>query len=222
MGTPSRQHDEQPRYIAIEGPIGVGKTTLAQRVATALRYPTLLEPSTENPFLDRFYRERGRNALPTQLYFLLHRVRQLTELANGELLQTHVVTDFLLAKDKLFAELTLDADELALYSQIYDKLAVAPPVPDLVVYLQAPTHVLLDRIRRRGVPAEQYIASEYLESLIDAYTRFFHYYDEAPLLIVNAAEIDFANNDEHFHELLTRINGMSGVRQYFNPNPTLI
>jgi deoxyadenosine/deoxycytidine kinase len=222
MGTPSRQLDEPPRYIAIEGPIGVGKTTLAQRLAESLHYPTLLEPSAENPFLDRFYRERGRNALPTQLYFLLHRVRQLADLTHGELFGTTVVSDFLLAKDRLFAELTLDADELVLYQQIYDKLAVAPPAPDLVVYLQAPTSVLHERIRRRGVPAEQYIASEYLDSLIDAYTRFFHYYDEAPLLIVNAAEIDFANNDEHYHELLTRVLGMNGARQYFNPNPTLI
>jgi deoxyadenosine/deoxycytidine kinase len=122
----------------------------------------------------------------------------------------------------LFAEITLDAHELELYDQIYQKLAINTPTPDLVVYLQAPTNVLMERVRRRGVPAEQHISGDYLAALSDAYTRFFHFYDDAPLLIVNAAETDFANDDAHYRELVSRITAMSGMRQYFNPHPTLL
>ncbi|NJN50570.1 MAG: deoxynucleoside kinase [Gammaproteobacteria bacterium] len=125
-------------------------------------------------------------------------------------------------KDRLFAEITLDADEFALYQQIHDKLAVAAPAPDLVIYLQAPARVLTDRIRRRGVPAEQRIEAEYLTRLIDAYARFFHFYDEAPLLIVNAAEIDLATNESHYAALVEHIANMTGTRAFFNPNPTLL
>ena len=213
---------EVPRYIVVEGPIGVGKTTLARRIAEIFGHPLMLEPATDNPFLDRFYREGGRHALSTQLFFLLNRLRQLGELAPGGLFSPLVVADFLLQKDRLFAEITLDADELVLYQQIHDKLAVAAPIPDLVVYLQAPTRVLLERIRRRGVPAEQRIDDAYLEALVDAYTRFFHFYDDAPLLIVNAAEIDLAHNDDHFASLVEQMTQISGMRQYFNPHPTLL
>jgi len=213
---------EIPRYVVVEGPIGVGKTTLARRIGETFGHPLMLEPATDNPFLDRFYREGGRHALSTQLYFLLHRLRQLAELAPGGLFSPLVVADFLLQKDRLFAEITLDADELTLYQQIHDKLAVAAPVPDLVIYLQAPTRVLLERIRRRGVAAEQQIDDAYLEALVDAYTRFFHFYDDAPLLIVNATEIDLAHNDDHFARLVEQMTQISGMRQYFNPHPTLL
>jgi deoxyadenosine/deoxycytidine kinase len=181
-----------------------------------------MEPAAENPFLDRFYREGGRHALPTQLFFLLHRARQLTELGEGDLFHPTLVADFLMQKDRLFAEITLDANELQLYDQIYAKLAINTPTPDLVVYLQAPADVLFERIRRRGIASEQHITQDYLAALIDAYTRFFHFYDDAPLLIVNAAEIDFVNNDAHYEQLVARIRHMSGMRQYFNPHPTLI
>lgn len=211
-----------PRYIVVEGPIGVGKTTLARRIADTFGHDTLLEPAEENPFLDRFYREGGRHALATQLYFLLHRVRQLAEIGDEGLFAPQLVADFLLEKDRLFAEITLDAEELELYAQIHEKLVLSAPTPDLVVYLQAPTRVLLERIRRRGVPSEQRIDAAYLDALIDAYARFFHFYDGAPLLIVNAGEIDFAHNDEHYAALIGRIAEMSGARQYFNPNPTLL
>jgi deoxyguanosine kinase len=224
MAMPILNTDEArlPRFVAVEGPIGVGKTTLARKLSETFRYPILLEPAAENPFLDRFYREGGRHALPTQLFFLLHRAQQLAQLAHGDLFHPVLVADFLIQKDRLFAEITLDPNELQLYDQIYQKLAINTPTPDLVVYLQAPTNVLIERVRRRGVPAEQHISGEYLTALIDSYTRFFHFYDDAPLLIVNAAETDFANNDAHYHELVSRITGMSGMRQYFNPHPTLL
>jgi len=213
---------EVPRYIVVEGPIGVGKTTLATRIAQTFGHPVLLEPAAENPFLDRFYREGGRHALATQLFFLLHRLRQLAELGTEGLFSPLMVADFLIEKDRLFAEITLDKAEFALYEQIHEKLSLTAPKPDLVIYLQAPTRVLLDRIRRRGVASEQHIDSAYLEALIDAYARFFHFYDDAPLLIVNAAEIDLAHNDDHYATLVQRIADMSGMRQYFNPHPTLL
>jgi deoxyguanosine kinase len=224
MATPIANADEAdlPRFVAVEGPIGVGKTTLARRLSETFRHPILMEPAAENPFLDRFYREGGRHALPTQLFFLLHRARQLTELGEGDLFHPTLVADFLMQKDRLFAEITLDANELQLYDQIYAKLAINTPTPDLVVYLQAPADVLFERIRRRGIASEQHITQDYLAALIDAYTRFFHFYDDAPLLIVNAAEIDFVNNDAHYEQLVARIRQMSGMRQYFNPHPTLI
>lgn len=219
---PTVEQAERPRFVAVEGPIGVGKTTLARRISETFGYPILLEPAAENPFLDRFYREGGRHALPTQLFFLLHRARQLAELGEGDLFHPMLVTDFLIQKDRLFAEITLDANELTLYDQIYQKLAINTPKPDLVVYLQAPPDVLMERVRRRGIPAEQHISGEYLVALIDAYTRFFHFYDDAPVLIVNAAEIDFVNQNGHYDQLVSRIVHMSGMRQYFNPHPTLI
>lgn len=211
-----------PRFVTVEGPIGVGKTTLARRLAEHFGYPMLLEPSTDNPFLDRFYREGRRHALPTQLYFLLNRARQVAELPQEDLVGPTLVSDFLMEKDNLFARMTLDDNEYALYRQIYDNLEIRPPSPDLVIYLQAPVSVLLARIRRRGIQYERDIETDYLETLNRAYTEFFHYYDAAPLLVVNAAEIDFANNDQHFGALLTQVESMDGLRQYFNPNPTLL
>ena len=214
--------NDLPRYVAVEGPIGAGKTTLATRLAETFKYPLLLEPASDNPFLDRFYREGRKHALPTQLFFLLHRADQITKLAGPDLLGPTVISDFLIEKDRLFAELTLDKNELALYEQIYKNLMLDPPAPDLVIYLQAPISVLLERIRERGIASEQHIDSDYLITLSDAYTDFFHFYDQAPLLIVNAEEADFSHNDSHFAALLEQVIQMNGVRQYFNPHPTLI
>jgi deoxyadenosine/deoxycytidine kinase len=213
---------DAPRYIAVEGPIGAGKTTLARRLAESFGYPLMLEPAAENPFLDRFYREGGRHALPTQLFFLLHRAQQFNGLGSNSLFSPNLVADFLMAKDRLFAEVTLDANEMHLYEQIQESLAIEAPTPDLVIYLQAPTNILIDRIRRRGVPAEQTISTEYLIALIDAYTRFFHFYNDSPLLIINAAEVDLANNEDQYLELLDHIRHMTGMRSYYNPQPTLI
>lgn len=213
---------EWPRYVAVEGPIGVGKTTLARCLADALRYPLMLEPALENPFLDRFYRDRRRHALPTQLFFLLNRARLIADLPEDDLVGPLLVADFLMEKDRLFAEITLEPNELVLYQQIHDTLDLGPPSPDLVIYLQAPVDVLVRRIRRRGIEFEQSIEPDYLEALVGAYTKFFHFYDKAPLLVVNAAEIDFANNADHFEALLDQMIGMDGARRYFNPNPLLI
>ena len=218
----SDQRYALPSFIAIEGPIGVGKTTLARRLAETLGYPLMLEPGEENPFLDRFYTEGASQALPTQLFFLLHRARQLADMPSGGLLEQNLVADFLMEKDELFAKLTLDAEEFALYQQVQNSLKLNPPTPDLVVYLQAPTYVLLQRIQQRGLESELQIDADYLISLSESYTEFFHYYDDAPLLIVNATEIDFAHNDLHFDQLLEQILQMDGSRQFFNPNPTLI
>ena len=220
--TPVVEPDFAPHYIAVEGPICVGKTTLARRLADTFHRPLVLEPAVENPFLDRFYRDGRRHALPTQLFFLLHRANQVSGFARDDLLGPILVTDFLMEKDRLFAEANLDENELELYEQIHRTLDVRPPKPDLVIYLQAPVAVLLDRIRRRGIGYEQRIDSEYVTMLSDAYTEFFHDYDEAPLLIINAAEIDFADNEAHYRALVEEIRTMSGVRQYFNPSPSLL
>ncbi len=211
-----------PRFIVIEGPIGVGKTTLANKLAEAFQYPILLEPAAQNPFLDSFYRDGRRNALPTQLFFLLHRAQQLANIDHADLLGPTLVADFLMEKDDLFAQMTLDDDEYALYRQIHETLDIDPPKPDLVIYLQAPVDILRARIRDRGIDYERDIEAGYLETLARAYTEFFHFYDAAPLLIVNAASIDFAHNAAHFESLLDQILAMDGLRQYFNPNPTLL
>jgi deoxyguanosine kinase len=211
-----------PRHIAVEGAIGVGKTTLARRLAEHLEYPLLLEPATDNPFLDRFYLQGRRHALPTQLFFLLHRARQMADLSRDDLVGPTLVSDFMMEKDDLFARLTLDEHEYALYRQIYEALDIYVPTPDLVVYLQAPVGVLQTRIRRRGIPYERDIQFDYLERLNRAYTEFFHYYVDAPVLVVNAAEIDFAANDTHFAALVQQVREMDGLRQYFNANPTLL
>lgn len=218
----AQERQSLPRHIAVEGPIGVGKTTLARRLATALRYPLLLEPATENPFLNRFYLDRHSHALPTQLFFLLHRAGQIADVPKNDLLGPTLVADFIMEKDRLFAKLTLDDEEFHLYEQIHKNLNIEPPTPDLVIYLQAPAEILQQRIHGRGIDFEQHIEPEYLRDLADCYTEFFHYYDDGPLLIVNASEIDFANNDHHFEALLDVVIDMEGTRHFFNPNPTLL
>ncbi len=208
-----------PRFIAIEGSIGVGKTTLAKRLAATFNYDTLLEQAEENPFLPRFYKDRRSAALPTQLFFLFQRIRQLQELRQGDIFQNVRIADFLMDKDPLFAQVTLDEDELDLYRKVYEQLTVDAPRPDLVVYLQAPTETLLERIRRRGSPMEQRIDPDYLSALNDAYTRFFYYYDRAPLLIVNAAEIDLVDCDADYKQLVEYLLTVKSGKHYFNPAP---
>ncbi len=186
--------DQLPRYIAIEGPIGVGKTTLAKNLAKTFGYETLLEPVDDNPFLERFYQDRKANALPTQLHFLFQRAKQLQELRQHDLFEPVRIADFLMAKDRLFAQVTLDDDEFRLYQQVYDQLTLETATPDIVVYLQAPAETLFERIRRRGNPAERSIDLEYLRNLNDAYTKFFHYYSDSPLLMAVSSVHGAASN----------------------------
>lgn len=207
-----------PRFIAIEGPIGVGKTSLARRLAEAFNYQTLLEQAEDNPFLADFYRNRGQHALATQLFFLFQRARQLQELRQNDLFEPVRVADFLIDKDRLFAELTLDPRELDLYRQVYDSLTIDAPLPDLVIYLQAPAKVLLRRIQQRGIAAEQHIDRKYLENLNEAYSQFFLYYDDAPLLVVNAEQIDPIHNDADFQRLLEHLLQIRHGRHYYNPS----
>lgn len=205
------------RYIVVEGPIGAGKTALARRLAESLRADVVLEEAFENPFLERFYRDGRPAALPTQMFFLFSRARQIETLRQSDLFASVRVSDYLFAKDRLFAELNLDADELALYEQVADKLAVDAPVPDLVIYLQASVDALVSRIARRGVGYEQLIDRRYLERLTEVYARFFHSYDDGPLLIVNASDIDPVNNDADYQQLFQQIERTTGGRHFFNP-----
>jgi deoxyguanosine kinase len=205
------------RFIAVEGPIGVGKTSLARRLCSSLSAQGVLEEAVQNPFLERFYRNPRAGALPAQLYFLLQRAQQLAALKQADLFASVRVADYLMEKDRLFARVTLDDAEYALYEQLYARLDIHVPKPDLVVYLQAPVDVLLERIARRGVAYEQYIDRGYLERLNEAYARFFHEFDAAPLLIVNAASIDPSTNQHDYDELLAAIKRMSRGRLYYNP-----
>ncbi|MBS24995.1 MAG: deoxynucleoside kinase [Gammaproteobacteria bacterium] len=211
-----------PRYIAVEGPIGVGKTSLTKRLAETFNYETLLERSEENPFLDRFYENPRQHALSTQLFFLFQRARQIQDLRQEDLFEPIRVADFLIEKDHLFAQQNLDADEYELYAKVYQHLIIDPPIPDLVIYLQAPTRILLDRIKKRGVKAEQFIELGYLENLNHAYTELFHYYKNSPLLIVNSAEIDLVNNDQDYRLLVDYILSHPSGTNYFNPSPSLL
>jgi len=206
-----------PRYVVVEGPIGAGKTALARRLADSLSADLILEEAFENPFLERFYSEGKSAALPAQMFFLFSRARQMEELRQSDLFASVRVSDYLFAKDRLFAELNLDADELALYDQIVDKLAIDAPVPDLVIYLQASVDVLTDRIVRRGVGYERLVERRYLERLADVYARFFHGYNDGPLLIVNASDIDPVNNDADYEQLFRQIERTTGGRHFFNP-----
>ena len=210
-----------PRFIAVEGPIGVGKTSLTKRLAETFNYDVLLENPEENPFLERFYRNSQKHALATQLFFLFQRSRQIQDLRQNDLFSPVRVADFLIEKDHLFARLNLDTDEYDLYQKVYAHLTIDSPVPDLVIYLQAPTAVLLSRIQKRGIAFEQLIERDYLEQLNTAYTRFFHYFDTSPLLIVNCAEIDLVGSDADYQQLVDYILTHPRGPQYFNPRPAM-
>jgi deoxyguanosine kinase len=205
------------RYIVVEGPIGVGKTSLARRLADSLEAELVLEQDAQNPFLERFYRNQKSGALPAQLFFLFQRAQQLGLLKQQDMFAPRRVADYLFEKDRLFAGLTLDAAEMALYEQVASRLAVDPPKPDLVVYLQAPVETLLQRIAKRGIAYESGIDAAYLTRLNDAYARFFHEFDAAPLLIVNAASIDPVQNQADYDELIGAIRRMKKGRMYYNP-----
>jgi len=206
-----------PRFIVVEGPIGVGKTSLARRLAASFGGEVVLEHIEQNPFLERFYRSGRDAALPVQLFFLFQRARQLEELRQSDLFSPVRVADFHFAKDRLFAEINLDREEMALYEQICARLHVETPVPDLMIYLQASVDTLLNRIMRRGIPYERTIDRRYLERLAEAYARYFHHYDDGPLLIVNASSIDPVHNDADYEQLYRQIRRIPGGRHFFNP-----
>ena len=204
-------------FIVVEGPIGVGKTSLARRLAGSLAAELILEQADSNPFLERFYRSPESAAFPAQLHFLFQRVHQLSALRQADLFSAIRVADYLLEKDRLFARVTLDEAELGLYEQVYARMAIEAPKPDLVIYLQAPVDVLLERIARRRSPWEHLIERPYLQRLNEAYARFFHDYDAAPLLIVNAAAIDLVAGNADYDELFAAVQRMKRGRLYYNP-----
>jgi deoxyadenosine/deoxycytidine kinase len=212
-----QQTGNSSRYIAIEGPIGVGKTALARRLADSLSAHLVLEEVEENPFLERFYRDGRSAALPAQMFFLFARARQIEDLRQSDLFTNVQISDYLFTRDRLFAELNLDAEELKLYDQIVDNLGVEPPVPDLVIYLQASVDAIMSRLARRNAPFDRFVDRQYVEKLTDAYARFFHAYDEGPLLIVNASQIDPVNNDADYEQLFQQIERTTGGRHFFNP-----
>lgn len=204
------------RHIVVEGPIGVGKTSLARRLAKHTEAELILENADENPFLSRFYEDRRRYALPTQLFFLVSRVDQARRQVQGELFTPATVADFMLEKDLLFARMTLEDAEFKLYRQLYDGLKPQASSPDLVIYLQASTPTLIERVKKRGRAAERHITEAYLADLSRAYSEFFYHYEGAPLLTVNSEHLNFADKDADFELLLQRIHDMRGVREFFN------
>jgi len=210
-----------PKFIAVEGPIGVGKSSLAKRLAKSFNYDLAQEKADENPFLEHFYTNTHQSALPVQLHFLTERVKQWNELSQHDLFSTGIVSDFMLEKDPIFAKLTLTDEEYKLYEQMYRSLSVQATKADLVVYLQAPVEVLTNRIRKRGIKHEKNISGKYLQKLSDAYTDFFHYYDTSPLLIVNASDINPVDNDSDYEQLLKHICSIRSGRHFLNPLPLL-
>ncbi|CAA0092697.1 Deoxyguanosine kinase [Halioglobus japonicus] len=206
-----------PTFIAVEGSIGVGKTTLAKKLAASFKYATLLEAAEQNPFLEKFYRNREQAALATQLYFLFQRTQHIQEMRQTDIFEPARVADFLMEKDPLFARVNLDREEYQLYEKVYRQMTIDAPKPDLVIYLQASTDVLLSRIDQRGLAMERHIDRGYLEHLNEVYSEFFLYYDDAPLLIVNASEIDLANSVDDYKDLVNYMLDIRSGRHYFNP-----
>jgi deoxyguanosine kinase len=211
------QFMEKARYIALEGPIGVGKTSLAQLLAEAFKGRALLEEVDDNPFLYSFYQDRKKNAFQTQLFFLLNRYKQQKELGQQDLFNSTVVADYLFAKDKIFAYLNLDENELALYEQIYRLLDARIPKPDLVIYIQARIETLIERIRKRNKVYEKDIEEDYIERLVDAYNRYFFYYTDTPLLVVDTSDIDFVNSHDDLTNVVNKIRSIKGGVQHYVP-----
>jgi deoxyadenosine/deoxycytidine kinase len=207
---------EKYQYIVVEGPIGVGKTSLAQRLANHIGADVLLEKPQDNPFLERFYQDPQRHAMSTQLFFLFQRINEVRDQAQMDMFKTRIVADYLFEKDALFAQLNLSEDEFKLYQQIYQSLAPKAPVPDLVIYLQASTDTLIERVRRRGREYERSLNNDYLTRLGNSYGEFFYQYEDAPLMMVNSDNLNFVDNDADFQLLLERIGSMRGSREFFS------
>jgi deoxyadenosine/deoxycytidine kinase len=218
----SNESHKLPRFLVVEGPIGVGKTSLVHRLAAHFNTDMLLEEAEENPFLKRFYENPREAALPAQLYFLFQRTRQWGDLVQSDMFRQHLIADFMLEKDRLFAQINLDSDEMRLYEQVYEHQTMYAPAPDLVVYLQAPVDTLMRRIRQRARPQERAIERDYIHRLCDAYADFFYYYDRSPLLIINAAEINPVQREEDFKLLVKHISREGPDRRYLNPTISLV
>ena len=221
-----KSFEKLPKFIAVEGPIGAGKTTLSRLLANSFGYDTFLEKASENPFLPDFYINPSQAALSTQLFFLFQRVKQIQEINQEDIFLPNRVSDFLLDKDRLFAKATLSAEELKLYDQIYQYLSIDLPTPDLVIYLQAETKTLYERVMHRGIEMEKTISFDYLELLNETYKEFFFEYDRSPVLIVNSDFLDFQTNENDYNLLLNKLldyfNKPEGSKMYFNPSPALI
>ena len=221
-----KKFEKLPKFIAVEGPIGAGKTTLTKLLANSFVYDTFLEQPSENPFLPDFYVNPSQAALGTQLFFLFQRVKQIQELKQEDIFSSNKVSDFLLDKDKLFAKATLSAEELKLYEQIYNYLSIDLPTPDLVIYLQAETKTLYERVMHRGIEMEKTISFDYLDLLNETYKEFFFDYERSPVLIVNSDYLDLQANKSDYNLLLGKLldyfNKPEGTKMYFNPSPSLI
>ena len=208
------------RYIAIEGVIGAGKTSLAQKLSTKLGSNLILEQFEENPFLEKFYTDRNRFAFQTQMFFLINRYKQQQQLNQQELFSKYIVSDYIFEKDKIFAYLNLSGEELKLYESIFPLLERDIPKPDLVIFLQSSNDRLMNNIKLRGRKFERNLTRAYLSELSEAYNNFFFKYSNTPLLIVNTSEIDFVNTEEDFDELYEQIfREDRGFIEYFNPEP---
>lgn len=205
------------RYIAVEGPIGVGKTTLAGLLGKAFDAKVVLEPVKNNPFLPLFYSDRKKYAFQTQVAFLIERYKQQKELEQQELFERGIVTDYLFARDRIFAHINLDEEELALYEKIYELLNPRVIKPDIVIYLQAEVDVLLDRIYKRGYNYERNIDREYIEKVVKVYNDFFFYYNESAVLVVNTSSVDFEKNEEDLTGLLKEIRRLKSGMHYYIP-----
>ena len=210
------------RYIVVEGPIGVGKTALTRALAKRFSARSVFELVEENPFLASFYQDRNKYAFQTQLFFLLSRFKQQQELFQQELFSQATVSDYLFAKDRIFASITLDPNELALYERVYEHLGPRVMKPDLVIYLQARLDVLLARIRKRGREFERKFDPEYLAELSRTYNDFFHRYDETPLLVINTSDIDFVETEKDFEELVRAIGSIKAGTHYYQPLGTRV
>lgn len=220
-GSPNRRTGSErmplPRHIAVEGPIGVGKTSLTRRLAHHFGWETLLEGADENPFLPDYYRDPARHALATQLHFLCQRTQQLQALAQRDLFSPGLVADFMFEKDRIFAEISLNAEEFRLYEEIFTRFAPRVPTPDVVIYLVAPIRVLKARIAQRGIACEQRILPEYLGSLRAAYDRLFRDYQAAPVLLVETDRVDLLHDPRHFAVLTRALEAGVKGRQLLEP-----
>ncbi|HVR43201.1 MAG TPA: deoxynucleoside kinase [Thermoanaerobaculia bacterium] len=204
------------RYIAIEGPIGVGKTSLVDLLARRFRGTSILK-DVENPFLDEFYKDKRGAAFRLELFFLLSRFDQLRNVSQGDLFTDLVLADYTFQKSKIFAYLTLEDSELAIYNRLYELLSESLPKPELIIYLQAGLDTLLKRIKRRGRQYEKAIAPAYLKEVSEAYAHYYYRYDETPLLVVNTNDIDFVHTPEHFEALVQQIQSAQKGTQYYVP-----